>query len=394
MPIAGRIYPRAYRVQRRQDIHDFLVSSVEDSGGRVVHASKASAAPFYFGVELGEERLGLLLYAFTCNTPPIKGRAPDEHRVQVRYGKQASWDAEHPLGQDVASVDVTLVLGVDPKSGIFIGLDPLSYDPLPMGISVEYKQDDVDQILASSWHVWERVNRSGRRRSLPRSRDSLETVVGFTSSRLLDYARLERQANALGLDPALRYKAAVAATGVQAASQGARHLLESEFELDHDSLLDIISQRARLKVAVRGGVAEHHLEEQLQADRAVRHVKHLDGDGPPDFIAELTDGRVLRVECKNASPKTYARAEGPDDRPGDPRVEVQKTRAQKNDPAGRLYRPDQFDVLATCVVAATGRWEFRFRATESLERDATYPDRIRAMQRVTHQWAPRLADAE
>jgi hypothetical protein len=262
-----------------------------------------------------------------------------------------------------------------------------------MGISVEFKQEQVDMISDTSWHVWERVNRAGTRRQSPRSRESLETIIGFTPSRLLDYARLERQASALGLDPPLRYKAAVAAATVGTATQGARHLLESEFDLDPQSLLDIIAQRLRLKVAVRGGVAEHHLEQHLRADPAVTKVDHVDQDGPPDFLVTLVDGRDLRVECKNASPRSYMRGDGPEEKPGDPRVEVQKTRAQKGDPAGRLYRRDQFDVLAVCLVAATGKWEFRFSRVESLESDAIYPDRIRAMQRVTGRWRPRVADA-
>ena len=390
----GRSYPRAYRVSGRRDLRDFLASSIEACNARVMHASEPSSAPFYFGIELGEERLGVLAYAFRCNPPPIKGRPPDEHRVQVRYGSEPSWKDAHPLGQDPASVDVTLVLGVNPDIGFLIGLDPLSHDPLPMGISVEFKQGHVDAIRDSGWQVWERDNRSGTRRQTPRSRDSLETMIGFSPARLLDYARLERQATALGLDPALRFKAAIAASTVDTATKGARHLLETEFDLDHQVLLDIITQRSRLKVAVRGGVAEHHLEQHLRRDRAVVEVEQVDQDGPPDFIAKLADGRTLRVECKNASPKTYTRAAGLDERPGDPKVEVQKTRAQKGDPAGRLYRPQQFDILAACLVAATGKWEFRFRASKSLERDGTFPDRIRAMQRVTGTWTRRLADVK
>jgi hypothetical protein len=363
------------------------------SGGRVLYVSDIDHAPFFIGVEVNEERLGLLCYVFRCNPPPIKGRNPDEHRVQVRYGGQASWEGDHSLGQDVAGVDVTMVLGVHPDADILIGLDPLTYDPLPLGISIEFKQDDVDRVQQAGWHVWERPNFAGRRRGVARAVEQLETIVGFTPSRLLDYARLERQATALGLDPPLRYAAAKAATSVESVQQGARHLLEREFDLDHVTLLNIIEDRGRLKVAVRGGVAEHHLGEHLRADPAVKSVRQVDQDGPPDFEVELWDGRLLGVECKNASPDVYKKAEGSPDAPGDPKVEAQKTRAQKGDPAGRLYRPEQFDVLAVCLFAVSHRWEFRFRLSSSLVRDDAHPSRIRAMQRVNSSWSDTVSEA-
>ena len=125
----------------------------------------------YLGVETPSgERVGVLAYPFTANQVPTKGRPADEHRLQVRYGGARSWtEHEHLLGRDVAHIDTTLVLGVHVDLDLFVGLDPALYDPLPMGISVEFKQSQVDSALehAYGWHVFERDNITGVRRTRP-----------------------------------------------------------------------------------------------------------------------------------------------------------------------------------------------------------------------------------
>ncbi len=368
---------------RRSDLRDFLADTVARSGGTLLYASNPHRAPVYLGVQAaGDERLGLLCYPFRCNPPPIRGRALDEHRLQIRYGGEASWGGDHPLGRDLASVDVTLVLGVHLQAGILIGLDPLLYDPLPMGISVEFKEAQVTRVLQQGWHVWERVNQPGRRRPARRALRGLETLVGLRPERLLDYARLERQATSLGLDPPLRFRAALAAATAPPAAGGTRHVLEKEFALSSGEILEIIATRTRLAVAVRGGVAEHHLERYLREADEVAQVRRLDLDGQPDFEVILVDGRSLQVECKNVSPVRYAN--------GDLKVEVQKTRTSRSDPSSRLYRVDQFDVVAACLFSATGQWEFRFKATTALTTDADYQDRIAPIQRVDASWGVSL----
>src|SRR5690606_17016139 len=103
----------------------------------------------------------------------------------------------------------TLILGIDPLAEVAVGLDANLWDPLPMGISFYLKQADVDAALRSGWHVWEKKNSPGKKREEARSPLNLETVVAFTSDRLLDYARLERRSTSLRLDPPLRYAAAL-----------------------------------------------------------------------------------------------------------------------------------------------------------------------------------------
>ena len=386
--IAGRSYPQVYRVVGRDDLHAFLRDAVEQSGVELLYISNSDRAPVYLGIQgANDERFGVLCYSFRCNPAPIKGRPADEHRVQIRYGGERSWvDNDHPLGKDFAGVDTTIILGIHLELGLFVGLDPLRYDPLPMGISIEFKEADLRQAAADGWHVWERENRPGVLRGVARVGEGLETIVAFTPERLLAYIGFERRASGLGLDPPLRYRAAeVAAQDPILPSGEGGHSLEAEFDLTSREILEIIANRTRLAVAVRGGVAEHHLQSHLDTDSDVVSAVLIDRDGEPDFDVVLTHGGRVLIECKNVSPNTYA--------DGSPKVEVQKTRSQRGDPAGRFYRPDQFDVVAACLYAVTGRWEFRFKATANLDRHPKHEDRLAVLHRVDESWQATLAGA-
>lgn len=386
--LAGRSYVQVYRVVGRHDLRAYVADAVQRAGGDVLYASTPDRAPIYLGIQgPGDERIGLLCYAFRCNPPPIKGRPTDEHRLQIRYGGERSWfDREHLLGRDIAGVDTTVVLGVHLTLDLLIGLDPLRYDPLPMGISIEFKEADLQHALRVGWHVWERVNRGGRRREQSRAPEGLETIVAFVPERLFSYVGFERRASGLGLDPPLRFRAAeVVATDPILPGGSGGHSLNEEFELSSFEILDMIANRARLSVAVRGGVAEFHLERALRADPHVVSAVLIDRDGEPDFDVTLRDGRRLLLECKNVSPNRYA--------DGTPKVEVQKTRSQKEDPAGRFYRPDQFDVVAACLYAVSGVWEFRYKATARLARHERHPDRLAVLHRVDETWADTVSGA-
>lgn len=383
--LAGRAFGEVYRVQGRSDLHQFLTEAVASSGGRLLYVSQSDRAPVYMGVQLdSDERIGMLVYPFRVTRNAIKHRPADEVRGQLRYGSEESWTRPHPVGRDVAGVDVSMILGVDLVGGVLVGLDANLWDPLPMGISFYAKEAELDNAKQTSWHVWEKINRAGTRRREARSPTHLETVVAFTPERLIDYARLERRATALRLDPALRYAAAVALSkGSSADDLPPRHVLEEQFALTSEQILDIISGRNRLSVAVRGGVAEHHLEEQLRRAPGVAAVQRLDIDAMHDFDVTLDDGRVLRVECKNASPRSAA--------DGTYKVEVQKTRASKGDPASRFYPADGFDVVAACLFSPTGQWEFRFGPTSQMPRHRDFPDRLTPIQRIDSSWTTELA---
>lgn len=383
----GRSYARVYDRVRRREHHEFVQEAVERAGGRVLAASGPNQAPLFLGIEDDrQERLAMCAYVFLANRRDIRNRPQDEHRLQIRYGdvNDAAWRAQdHPIGFDPLSADVTLVLGAHIESDLLIGLDPLVYNPLPIGISVFFKDAEITEAERSGWHVWERDNISGVRRADPRTSLGVETVVAVAPERLLDYVRFERTAQSLRLDPPLRFRSA------QDAARPRRpegiHALEREFALPGEEILDIIRERPRLGMAVRGGVAERHLHKQLDADAQVVEAKLGTQEGPPDFFVTLRAQTAVTVECKNASPVTYA--------DGTPKVETQKTRASKGDPKSRLYEPTQFDIVAACMYGPWRRWEFRYKRSDQLERDETYPDRIAAIQRVDDTWAGTLADA-
>jgi hypothetical protein len=385
---AGRAYAHIYeRVQRRKH-HAFLEAAVERSGARVLASSGPSRAPLFLGIQApGGERLGVCAYVFLANRREVRNRPQDEHRLQVRYGdvNDPAWRARnHPVGFDPLSVDVTVVVGAHLEADLLIGLDPLAYDPLPVGISVFFKDNDIEEAARSGWHVWERDNVSGVRRPDSRTALGIETIVALSPERLLDYLRFEQSAQSLGLDAPLRFRAAEKAAKRKRST--GLHALEKELALSGSEILDIIRERPRLGMAVRGGVAERHLHRALDVDDKVKAVELGQLEGPPDFFVTLRRRRrPVSVECKNASPTTYA--------DGTPKVETQKTRASKGDPKSRLYDPVQFDVVAACMYGPLRRWEFRYKRSDRLERDANYPDRIAPIQRIDDTWTRSLAAA-
>ena len=387
MSESGRSYARGYERVRRRDHHAFIEAAIEKSGGRVLFSSGHDTAPLFLGVEdAAGQRVGICAYAFLANRRVTKNRPADEHRLQIRYGdvNDAVWRSEsHPVAFDPLGVDVTLVVGAHIEADLIIGLDPLIYSPLPLGISVFFKDAEIDEAKRSGWHVWERDNISGVRRADLRTALGVETLVAFSPDRLLDYVRFERTAQALRLEPPLRFRAAqdfaatTRPTGI--------HALEAEFSLSAQEILDIIRERPRVGMAVRGGVAERHLHGALSDDSAVTDLRIGQQEGPPDLFVNVKNVGPVTVECKNASPKMYA--------DGTPKVETQKTRASKGDPKSRLYDPVQFDVVAACMYGPWRRWEFRYKRSSRLVRDHTYSDRIAPIQRIDRSWADTLLGA-
>jgi len=357
---------------------DFIEEAVGRSGGRVVYSSfrDERVAPNYIGAEDDAgRRYGMLIYPFTTTRRETRNRPGGERRTQIRFGDpERVRDEDNPLAVDVAGVDVTLVLAVDPEEEFIVGLDPLVYRDLPMGISVYYRDENVLAAAGDGWAVWEREKRDGARRS---TLTLLETLVGFRAHRLLDYVRFEARASALGLNPALRQTLAE----TFARPDAEPHQLETFFGVDAGTILDIVESNFRLGIAVRGGVAEHHLEAALRRDPAVAEVEAIDEDGQPDFRVRLHDDRALLIECKTASKHRYA--------DGDFKVEVQKTR---DSGAGRKYTFDQFDVVAACLFGATGLWEFRFAWTRNLTPSDGDAERIKAIQRIDATWKMSLGE--
>jgi hypothetical protein len=380
--LAGRSYiPKIYRISTsRSAVIGVLRRAVDASGGRVLSCSfpEEKVAPVFMGAEDGDgHRFGLLVYPFTTTDNVIKNRPADERRFQIRYGDpQRVRQESNPLGHDPAGVDVTLVLAVDPEHDLIVGLDPLVYAELPMGISGYYRDEQAGAIQAKGWFAWAKEKAKPRTEQGP-SWEGLESLVGFRPDRFLDYARFEALATSLGLETGLRLSLA------QRFADGHvdRHDLERLFGLDAATILDIVEANFRLGVAVRGSVAEHHLGRLLAIEPVVQRHEAIDADGKPDFHVELSDGRMFTIECKNALRDTY--------KGGDAKVETQKTR---DSGAGRKYTFDAFDIVAACMFSVTGRWIFRFKWTSDLVPWTEDPGRIGAIQRIDDTWVTSLSE--
>ena len=161
------------------------------------------------------------------------------------------------------------------------------------------------------------------------------------------------------------------------------HELEKEYGLKANELLDAISKRFRLKVALEGAVAEVHLQKKINALQVsgmlVRNEEH-DLNGYPDFtIWPSKTNKPLLVECKNIRDEGY-RTKGILIAY---KVETQKTRAAKSDPTSRYYSVNQFDILAVCLGKNTGNWsDFLFAKTDDLAIHNKYPQKLAVMHRV------------
>lgn len=376
--LAGRLYvPKTYLIDSSRSASvELLERAIKESRARLIYSSfrEEQVAPVYLAAEdkMGR-RYGLLVYPFTATRREIRNRPKDERRAQIRFGDPTrAREESNRIARDCAGVDVTMVLAVEPEANFIVGLDPLIYEDLPMGISVYYRDEHVAAARETGWAVWSRTKKGGRRRP---SWEGLETLVGFHPRRLLDYARFEAQASGLALSPELRHRLA----DDFASSWKKEHRLETLFGLESEVILDIIDSNFRLGVAMRGGVAEHHLGVVLRNDPAIAKFSTLDEDGRPDYAITLTDGTEMLVECKTAAKDAYAN--------GDFKVEIQKTR---DSAAGRKYKYGHFDVVAACLFPATGLWEFRWQWARKLAPWSQDPGRIRALHRVDSSWAGSL----
>jgi hypothetical protein len=162
------------------------------------------------------------------------------------------------------------------------------------------------------------------------------------------------------------------------------HPLETKYGLTAKELLDALNERFRAKVTLEGAVAEVHSEKKIKElvkKKIVSRYKKHDEDNYPDFTIWTSRGKPLRIECKNIRDKDEAfRKKG---EIVAYKVETQKTRASKGNPASRYYDKKQFQILAVCLGKKTGNWkDFLFIRTKNLVSHPTFPKKLAAVQRV------------
>lgn len=345
-----------YRVSRhgKEPLLAFLLDGLRERGCRILFASPADHEPFQISFETASgERIGVLCYAFFANSRETKNRPEDEHRFQVKLGSDPRRLLR--MHDDPSGLWTTLFVGIDPDRGFLVAADPLLHNPSPMFKSIEFKRHHAEATIRKGWLQWERDRRA-------HSDQPIEVLVGATKARLLDLIRFERAAR--GLDQGHRQLLAEkfgASTDDRKKSSGMnrqQHRLIDELGLEEAALFDLINDTSRLKMAVRGWVAEVHLEEKLRTMPGVSECHRIKEEGRPDISLRWHGSKPIYIECKNVLRKT---ASG-----GAPRMDFQRTRASKADPCSRYYRPSDFGVVAACLHAVTEIWEFRFAETRAL----------------------------
>lgn len=359
-----------------------LLKFIEDaliSRGCTVHrAGPAYKAPFHIVVGLpGGERMSVLVYAFLANSKATNKRPDDEHRFQIKYGGDLKGVLE--VAVDPLGLTTTIFIGIDPERGIFVAADPIMNNPSPMSRSVEFKTGHVAEMLSRGWFAWDRPRKDAKtttRRShelLPDVRT--EVLIGGRQERLLDLILFERVAQ--GLDPGDRHLLADKfrdLRGKEAASKVSHSLLD-ELSLTPEALLDLISSAARLKMAVRGWVAEAHLETRLRAVRGVSECHRINGERMPDISLRWKESKPILIECKNVLRDRYA--------DGSPKLDFQRTRASTADRCSRYYTPSDFHVVAACLHPVTESWDFQFALTSELPTHNSCAGRIDSNLRVS-----------
>jgi hypothetical protein len=344
-----------YEVHGREGIVSFVAEALEASGARIIKTPSPDTAPFeYRAATPTGEILDLVCYTFTANKYRQRGRPEDEHRFQIKYG--SDFDRYHYLHVADEPHRVTLMLGVHLEERVIVAVDPAMHNPTWFSSSVEFKDEHVEEIHRTGWVGWERSRSEARRkRPMPRVSFQTETLLGLKPDRFLRYVQLERIAS--GMDPGERLLLIDRLADERSPDVVvAPHPLELELGLSARQILDLIDGAFRLKVAVRGSAAEHHLRDHLATVPGVDEVRHIDQDGMPDFEV-VFQGHDFRIECKNVLRRLSA---------GRIKVDFQKTRASKKDPCSRYYRPEEFEVLAACLHPVTEAWEFRFCSTTKI----------------------------
>jgi len=372
---------RRYSVSRhhREPLLTFIVRALEACGCRIIRTSPADIAPFRISFATAEgERMGIIAYAFLANAQPTKNRPSDEYRFQLKYGSKVG--GVHEIWQDPYGLYTTLLVGISPDKQFFVGADPVLHNPTKHFISIEFKERSVEEIRRTGWTSWERERRSG-------SDEPIEVLVGGRPESFLEYVRLEREA--VGEDQGHRQLLAERQkermlrppqfVSVGVAPAGYVHELSRELELSETEVLDLIASARRLKMAVRGWVAEEHLVRLLRKVRGVTDCERLDVEGGADVTLRYEGSDPLLVECKNVLRKTTKDAL--------PRMDFKRTRTSQGDPCSRYYSPEDFDLVAACTHALTQRWEYAFRLTRSLDPHRKCAGKLSDNVIVDHRWS-------
>ena len=383
-------YP-TFSVQRRarEPLVRWMLEALAGAGCTILHHTEPDRAPFRitFETPMGE-RLGIVAYAFLANSKETRNRPLDEHRFQVKYGTDDK--VLHRVWQDPFELYTTLFFGINLEHDFFVAADPVLHSPTRFFISIEFKEHHAREILKRGWTAWERS------RVVRGIDEPVEVLVGGRKEHFLRLIRFERAAKAL--DPGHRQFLAEkmaerpALRGVDLVGKVTRqvqravpHAMAEELQLSQEQILDLIQSAPRLKMAVRGWVAEAHLETALRQVPGVEDCERLEVEGAADIRLRYLGSRPLEIECKNVLRQRMA--------DGTLKVDFQRTRASKGDPCTRFYAPEDFDLVAACLHSCTEEWEFRYSLTRELDPHKKCPGKLSNLVRIDARWLEDAAQA-
>ena len=366
-----RCYP--VRQSDRKPLVSFFIDGLLKAGCTILHRPDPRLAPFRIVLETPwQEKIGIVLYAFRSTSRITRNRPADEARFQVKYGPRT--DELHQLFDDPYRLYTTLLIGIDLESGVMVSADPVVHNPT--------KNSDADLALTNGWHVWERAKRDRE--------EPIEVLVGCSQERILDLILFERMAK--GLDQGHRQLlaeqlapglASLGLTQLQRQHGADQHALLEELAVETGELLDIIHKANRLKTAVRGWVAQHHLHRFIWTIPGVSSCEAIEEDGKPDFRMRLDDGPPILIECKNVLRKTTAQ--------GVPRLDFQRTRASIGDPCSRYYSAAEFQIVAACMHPVSERWDFMYKRTNEMTPHAKCTGKLSSNVLINGSWTSDLA---
>ncbi|WP_242370650.1 hypothetical protein [Anaeromyxobacter sp. SG26] len=393
-----------YTVQARsrERLVAFIAEALRACGCKIAKTPDPTIAPFKFVFDAPDgERMGIVCYAFTSTFTPTKNRPKDEHSFQIKYGSKVPGKL-HEIWQDPSGAFTTLFLGVSPDRGYFVGIDPVLNSPTRFYIRFEYKQRHVREIKRRGWYAWTRPVRSPLASGVipsPSYGDAEQVVVGVTPERFLDYIRFERAVR--GLDQGHRgLFSDAAAHGPDELRRLAGDLVpdapvgEEDFRVDAGlvaelgmsipELVAMVRKNDRLMMAIRGGVAEWHLQRTLAGVRGVTECQLIRQEGAPDVSLRFEGSPPLVIECKNVLRRMTR---------GLPTMDFMKTRASPADPCSRYYLRDQFDLVAGCLHPITTRWEFKYVIPSKLDAHPKCGGRLAHRVRIDERWTAAAGEA-
>lgn len=360
----------------------WMIEALELAGCRILRDSGADRAPFRltFETPMGE-CMGIVAYAFLANSKLTTNRPTDEHRFQIKYGKKDG--RLHEIWQDPFELYTTLFVGINLDQGFFVAADPLMHSPTRFFISLEFKDEHARRVLDEGWTSWQREKRT---RGLE---EPVEVLVGGRQESFLRLVRFEQAAR--GLDPGHRQllaeklfeeaavRASPAVANQRRIAAETPHDIAKELELSQSEILDLISSAPRLKMAVRGWVAETHLGRILQEVPGVEECAPIQTEGGADLRFRYRGSEPIEIECKNVLRQKMA--------DGTVVLDFQRTRASQADPCSRYYSPRDFDLVAACLHSCTERWEFRYQLTRRMDPHGRCPGKLHHRVRIDDRWS-------